>query len=260
MNSLKYKLLIFAGLLLCLSGYSQKSIKDSTISFGYISLVYSGAIPGGDFADRFGYSNMIGGEVGFKMQNNFYLYTGAKFVFGNDVRETVGENVITQVGTPETGFTPMAIGTDGRFYEIRFWERGFTIPLTVGRVFSISAKNPNSGIYLEAGGQFFQHKVLIEVIGNNVPYLDDTHRKGYDRLTNGLGLMEGIGYRHFSKSRTLNFFAGFELSQNFTRGRRSINFDTGLRDDQPRMDLLYGFKIGWSFPIYQSAPDDYYIY
>ena len=260
MNSLKYKLLIFAGLLLCHFSYAQKSMKDSTISFGYISLVYNAAAPGGDMAERFGFTHLIGGEVGLKFENNFYLNAGAKFLFGNVVKEDIAANVITRIGTDETGFTTMALGADGRFAEVRIWERGFTIPVTFGKIFSLSDKAPNSGIYVEAGGQFIQHKVLLEVIGNNVPYLDQEHRKGYDRKSNGFGFVEGFGYRFFSKTRTINFFAGFELSQNFTRSRRSVNYDTGLRDDRLRTDLLYSFKVGWTFPIYRAAPDDYYLF
>ncbi|MEM7038224.1 MAG: hypothetical protein AAF570_14665, partial [Bacteroidota bacterium] len=183
-------------------------MKDSTITFGEMSLVYGGMIPGGDMGERFGYTNMIGGEAGIKLSNNLFFRIGAKFLFGNDVRERVAENVTTLIGTDQSGFQTMAIGEDGRFYQLRIWERGFVITVTMGKIFRLNPNNPNSGIYVEGGAQFIQHKVLIDVIGNNVAYLDGRHRKGYDRLTNGFGAVEGVGYRYYSQRRTVNFFIG----------------------------------------------------
>lgn len=260
MNSLKHSCLIFVLLLTCSTLVAQKSMKDSTISFAHISIVYSANSPGGDLADRFGFTNQIGGEVGYKLKNNWMFNTGVRFLFGSDVRERVAENVTVQIGTDETGYTTQALGPDGRYYQLRFNERGFVIPLTVSKIFSISPKNPNSGIFLELGGQFISHKILMDVVGSNVNHLQKEHRKGYDRLTTGFGAVEGIGYRFFSRHRTVNFHIGFEFSQNFTQSRRSFQYDLGRQETGTRMDLLYGIKAGWTFPIYQAAPNDSYYY
>lgn len=261
MNSLKYRWLFFPLLFLCVQMQAQKSIKDSTISFAQVSFLYSATSPAGDLADRFGFASVIGGEAGFKLKNNWMINVGGRFLFGTTVRERVAENVTVDIGSDETGYSQHAIGADGRYYELRFYQRGIVVPVTVGKIIRIGKKlNPNSGLFIEGGGQFFQHKILMEVIGNNVPFLDKEHRKGYDRLTNGLGLVEGIGYRHFSRRRAVNFFIGLEASQNFTRSRRTINYDTGMRDDRLRLDLMFGIKAGWTFPIYESAPEDEYFY
>jgi hypothetical protein len=239
---------------------AQKSIEDSSITFAQLGIVYGGAVPGGDLADRFGYSSTVGGEVGLKLRNRFFAQVGCRFLFGNQVKEEIAGNITSLQGTIETGFTPMAIGTDGRWYEVRVYQRGLVIPLQFGYVLPILGKNPNSGVYVEAGGQFLLHNVRIEVPGNAVPGLYGDYSKGYDRLASGFGTTQGIGYRLHNNQRLINFIAGFEFSQNFTQGRRDFQFDTGLPNKDKRLDLMWGFKVAWVFPIYQAAPEDVYYY
>jgi hypothetical protein len=252
--------LFFALGLVWLNGLGQKSIQDSAITMGHLSIVYTGSAPGGDFAKRFGFTNQIGGEGGVKLTNNFYGSIGVKFLFGNDIRESVAGNVVQLIGSDSTGYQTMALGSDGRFYSVRYFERGIVVPLIIGKIFRLGPRNHNSGLYVEVGGQFIQHKISINAIGDNVPYLAKPYLKGYDRLTNGIGVLQGIGYRHFSTNRFTNFFIGLEASQNFTKNRRDLNFDTGVKDDSPRLDLLFGAKVGWTFPIYKSAPAKEYYY
>lgn len=262
MNSFKYLLIFFALLTgLCPSLKAQKSIQDSAISLTMLSINYGGYNASGDMANRFGFTNLMGGEVGYKFKNNFYVNGGMQFLWGRTVKEWVGQNVTSAVFDSTGAYQIMAIGADGRWYEIRYFERGFVIPVTVGKQFPVFKKhNKNSGFYLEVGAQFIQHKIKIEPRGNNVPALDPPFRPGYDRLTNGIGIKEGFGYRYFSNNRKINFFVGLDLSQNFTQGRRSIQYDTGLPDNAKRRDLLFGFKAGWIFPVYKQAGEDYYLY
>lgn len=261
MRLLKIVALFFALMSTWLISDAQKSIQDSSLTMGNISIVYNGAMPVGELSNRFGYTNVIGVEGGVKFSNNFYGYTGVKFIFGNDVRENVAYNIVQLIGSPTNGYQRMALGSDGRFYQVRFWERGFIVPFVVGKIFRLpNSRNFNSGIYVELGGQFIQHSINIVAVGNSVPNLSKPYLKGYDRLTNGIGIVEGFGYRHYSNSRFTNYFIGLEASQNFTKNRRDINFDTGVRDDAKRLDLFLGFKAGWTFPIYKSAPEKEYYY
>ena len=195
---------------------AQKSIQDSAITMGHLSIVYSANLPAGDLADRFGFSSQIGGEGGIKLAS--------------------------------------------KFYTVRYFLRGLVVPFTVGKIFPLNKKNLNSGIYVELGGQFIQHKIAVQAIGDNVPYLSKPYLKGYDRLTNGFGLVQGFGFRHFGNNRFTNFFVGAEFSQSFTQSRRDFNFDTGVKDEAKRLDLLVGLKAGWTFPIYKSAPEKEYYY
>lgn len=260
MRIIKRYLVFFALGFVCMGIHAQKSIQDSSISMGHISAVYSAAAPGGDFADRFGMTHLIGGELGYKLASGFYCSVGLKFLFGNVVKEAVAGNVVQVIGSDSLGYQTMALGADGRFYSVRFFERGLVAPFLVGKIFPLGKKNLNSGLYVEVGGQFIQHKISIQAVGDNVPYLSKPYLKGYDRLSNGIGIVEGVGYRYFGNNRFTNFFLGVELSQNFTQNRRDLNFDTGVRDDSKRMDLLFGLKVGWTFPIYRTAPEREYYY
>jgi hypothetical protein len=260
MTIMKSYVLFFALMFVGVCGFAQKSIRDSAITMGHLSIVYSANLPAGDLGKRFGFSNQIGGEGGLKLASNFYFTSGLKFFFGGEVKEAVAANVVQLIGSDSAGYQTMALGADGRFYTVRYFLRGMIIPFTVGKIFPLNKQNLNSGIYLELGGQFIQHKIAIQAIGDNVPYLSKPYLKGYDRLTNGFGLVQGFGYRYYGNNRFTNFFFGAEFSQNFTRSRRDYNFDTGVKDDAQRLDLLFGLKAGWTFPIYKSAPEKEYYY
>lgn len=261
MTIIKRSILFFVISWTCCSLAAQKSIRDSSITMGFLSIVYSAGQPGGDLYQRFGMTSLVGTEGGVKFANNFYGYSGVKFLFGTTIKEAVARNVVQVIGSDSVGYNTVAVGADGRYNTVRYFERGFVVPLMVGKIFRLGkSTNLNSGIYVELGTQFIQHKINIVAVGDNVPYLAKPYLKGYDRMTNGFGTVEGLGYRHFGKNRFTNFFIGAELSQSFTKNRRSLNFDTGVRDDHQRLDLLYNIKAGWTFPIYQSAPESEYYY
>jgi hypothetical protein len=138
-------------------------------------------------------------------------------------------------------------------------QTGFVIPVSIGKIFSVTPNhNPNSGFYVELGAQFIQHKINFQPFDGPIAALNSTSKKGYDRLTNGIGIREGIGYKYFSNSGNFNISLGFDFSQNFTQNRRTTNWDTGMRDDTQRMDLLSGFTFTWSWLIYDKAPPKFY--
>lgn len=261
MKTLRHCGLIFIVVLTCGMAFGQKSLRDSTISMAHAGITYMGAATAGDLEERFGYSSFMGLEGGYKFRNNIYLNGGFRLLFGNQLREPIAFNVVQLVGNSQTGFSTQAIGADGRFYEVRFFQRGYSIPISIGKVFQTRfSPNPNSGFFVELGAQFIQHKVKIEVIGDNVPQLSNEYKPGYDRLTNGIGILGSVGYRFLSNSRLLNFQVGLEFSQNFTESRRDFNFDLGAADTRKRNDVFYGFRVGWILPIYSDAPDKEYYY
>ena len=38
-----------------------------------------------------------------------------------------------------------------------------------------------------------------------------------------------------------------------------VNFDTGVLDNKSRIDLFFGLRLGWVFPIYKRIADKSYI-
>jgi hypothetical protein len=197
---------------------AQSTVRDSaTTGIMMINIEYNGSMAGGDMADRFGFTSAIGGGIGYKFTSNLYLTAGARYLFGG----TVKENDILASITTAGGM--IVIADNGNLAEVRMQERGWVLPFAIGKIFPINPANQNSGLYLEIGGQFIEHRIYFVMPDLEPASLSKEHRKGYDRLTNGLGLRQGAGYRFFDKRNYVNFAIGLELSQNFTRSRRSIN-------------------------------------
>lgn len=255
MNTTKYIRTFFVFFLL--SGIShfviaQKSIKDSSIHLGLLQVRYLGAIPGENMADRFGYLSSIGIEGGYKLRNNFYVMGGLHIIFGEQVKE---QNILSNIGNA----IGLVAADDGTLSDVALQARGILVPVSVGKILPVIPNyNKNAGLYIEIGTQFIQHRVHFRVQGESVAAISGDYRKGYDRLTNGIGIREGIGFRFFDNQGYVNFSIGVELSQNFTQNRRSINIDTGMQDLTKRMDLLSGFHATWVFPIYKRAPNKIY--
>lgn len=233
--------------------YSQGSIRDSSISMHMAGLGYSFQLPAGDLADRYGWNSMIEGNYAYKLKSNYIFSLNGGFIFGNQMKETT---MLDGLKNDEGAI----LGDDGKYADIRLFERGYHISLTFGKMFSFKKPNPNSGILVMAGPGFIQHKIRIETIGNTVPQLNKEYKRGYDRLTNGVELHEVIGYYHFGNKHLVNYYLGFEFIQAFTKSRRDYNFDTMSKDDKDRIDLLFGIRAGWMLPIYKKAPQKYYYY
>jgi len=232
--------------------FAQVSINDSAINITLINLTANIQTPGGDMAERFGVTPSVGFGVSHKFASNFYGNIGFRFLLSGTVRE---DSMLRALQT-SSGFI---INDMGQPTEVRMTQAGFVIPVSVGKIFNvIKTHNPNSGFFVELGAQFIQHKINFQPFDGPIAALNSTNEKGYDRLTNGFGITEAVGYRYFSKSGYFNVALGFDFSQNFTQNRRELNWDTGMRDDRTRMDLLGGFRITWSWLIYDKAPPTYY--
>lgn len=233
--------------------FSQSGVQDSSIRIPFIGVSYGLFIPGSDLADRFGNASILGMNALYKTPKNLVFGFSGGFIFGSDVKE---DGLLDSISTG----SGQIIGLDGLYADVRVFERGYLISATFGKFFTFKSPNPNSGIMVTVSPGFIQHKIRIESIGNTVPQLRHDYKKGYDHLTNGFQLTEFIGYTYFSNRQLVNFYGGFEFIQGFTSNRRDYNFnDTGFKDDK-RLDLLYGFKLGWILPLYKKKPAPYYLY
>ncbi len=229
---------------------AQMSIKDSSIYTPMIGISYGYQLSGGDMLSRFGNNSSLQLNVDFKSKAYIMVGLNGSYMFGNNVKE----QLFTAISTPE-GYI---INRDGSIADIRLWERGFAIQATLGRLFHFKKPNPNSGIIFNMGFGFIQHKIRIEVIGNDVPQLSKEYKKGYDRLTNGFLLSENLGYFYLSNNRLTNLYIGLECFEGFTQNRRSYNFDTMEHDTKKRIDILYGARLMWILPLYKKPPQDFY--
>jgi hypothetical protein len=236
--------------------FAQFLNPDSAHQIVLFNLGYQGTQPYGDMAERFGYTNLVGGEVGLKLRNNWFFTGGMYFLFGSEVKESGHMDNLRYNGRTILNIT-------GSPAEIRVWERGYTVPVRIGKIFprlDPFQLNANSGPFFEIGTQFIQHKIRVEDIGNQVPALSESFKPGYDRLVNGIGIMQSLGYRVFSTSKLINFYVAVDCMTNFTGERRSVQYDRPDWKPVSRTDILAGVRVGWTIPIYKVNSSTVYYY
>jgi hypothetical protein len=233
---------------------AQVSISDSVISLTLLDIVYVGQFTGADLAAQTGYSSQLGLDAHHKFRSQWYAGGGVHVFFSESVKS---EGLLGDLLTPDE----LLVANNGTLTGVNYLVSGFVVPLSVGRIFPVIEKhNLNSGLYVEGGIQYLQHKVNYRLRGDPVAALSGEYLKGYDRLSSGWGLRQAFGYRYLDSKGLLNLSFGLDISENFTRGRRSLNYATGLPGNQRRIDLLYGFHACWTFPLYNRAPNKTYYY
>lgn len=244
-------------LLLCIClisvvGYGQRNLRDSSINTLISAVNYKFNLTSGDLYDLWGFNHEIGLSVDYKFKNGLTTGITSGFIFGNQMRNfSIFDGLFNEFGT----VTSMA-GTPG---EILFLMRGMTANVNVGYVIPKTGNNPNSGIWVQAGTGFLLHKIRIESLYDEIPQLEGEYRKGYDRLHMGFQVREFIGYLFQADKRFLNFYAGFEFIQGWTKNQRFYNFDLQGPDPGIKQDFLWGVKVGWLIPIYKRKANDVYI-
>ena len=248
-----HRIISFA--LLCLvwgtKANAQFQVRDSSLFNPHFSITYGYHLPGGDMANRFGNNQALGGGFHIKSRTNWYYGVQGTYIFGNKVTEPkLLQNMLT-----EDGFV---LDNQGQITKLYIQERGFSVTANFGRLFNFCGPNPNSGLLVMCGAGLLQHKIRIEHQETNVEQLEGDYRKGYDRLSNGFTAYQFVGYYLMSSNKLVNFFAGLEAYQAFTRSRRDLNFDTMTSDTARRRDQLFGFRVGWMVHLYQRAPDKIY--
>lgn len=228
--------------------YYQQQEKNNEGNILTANIIFGAHKSAGDLADRFGNHLSTGLGMDFITHKDWLLGAQGIFYFGSDVKE----NVIASLETDGLIF-----GGIGDIASIELRQRGIQFEGHVGRIFRLNAKK-RSGIRTTIGGGFYQHKVRIQddpVV--SVPQLDKNYKKGYDRLSNGFGFTQFIGYQHLGSMRRANFIIGIELTEAFTKNRRSFNYDTRSTDDKSRLDLVVGIRAAWLLPFYlgETAED-----
>ena len=231
----------------------RTNLGDTIINAKMLQVSYALQFPFGDMADRFGNDNCFGLSFNFKIKNNWMIGVEADYLFGGNIKE---DTIIDYLFTSQ-GFL---LGTTGYAESVLLFERGMSFFGKFGKVFPLVEQNPNSGINVMFGAGFLQHRIKIEDPEHAVPYVTGDYAKGYDRLTNGFAISQYVGYLNLDKRKYLNFNAGLELIEAFTKNRRPYNFDQMKKDDSNRIDILLGLKIAWVLPLYGKGEQRYYTY
>ena len=211
-------------------------------------------LPGGDLKSRYGGSTNIGGSLEYKFSGNKWsIDVNGYYVFGTNVKIDVLDNIRSQDG--------YLIGNNNVPADVFLRERGFFIGGSLNRSFKLNKSSDFFGLKIGVGPGFLHHKIRIQDDANNADQINDDYKKGYDRLAYGFALSEFIGFQYLSENGRINFSAGFDFLQGFTKNRRAWNFDERKAPDSgTRLDLLNGFRVRWILPFYlgQSTEEIYY--
>lgn len=212
-----------------------------------LNMSYGLHSPAGDLSNRFGANFSIGGGLDLITEkNNLIFGLKGNNLFGNTVKEDVLASL-----RDRDGFILGSIGAGQATYaEVFLRERGLYAGGHFGKLIALSKKNKRAGLRLTFGIGVLQHKIRIQDENNNADQLKGELFKGYDQLSSGLAFEQFIGYQQLNRKTGINFFAGFELTEAFTKNRRSVNFATQSPDLESRFDVLLGFRLGWIFTFY----------
>ncbi len=231
----------------------QDSTLNNSESIPYIRFQYSMLFPAGDFEDRYANSNVAGGAFGLKLKSGWTFEVEAGYHFSRRVKSRgLLDDILNEAGD--------ATDSDGELVKVSLEQRGLSIYTSVGRLFHFESRNKNSGLLLQAGIGYFQHKIKIDYRDGDVFQLSEEMQKGYDRLHTGLALRQFIGYQHFGMKNLLNFYIGLEIQEAYTKNRRLYNYDTQQFDKGDKFDFLYGIKMGWAIPFKSRASEEFYYY
>ncbi|MBS1634355.1 MAG: hypothetical protein JST26_00440 [Bacteroidetes bacterium] len=231
--------------------FRSQSVRDSSFNIPLVGIHFSGDIPKGDLAKRFGNNFSAGGNFLYKFKKNFVVGAECSYFFSKNVKE----DVLAQMRTSE-GFV---IDNEGYPADLRMTERGWNAYIVVGKIFpKIGGHNPNCGLIAWVGGGYMQHKIKLYDANKKVAAVNGNLKKGYDRLSGGPALTQFLGYMYLSNNRLTNFYVGIECFEGFTQSFRVYNYDTGLKDTKKRLDLQFGIRVGWILPLYKRLPKEFY--
>lgn len=253
---LKYYLIVLAlcssSLLYAQSAPTEAADIDGLPAAYLIDFYYGMHQPAGNMAEEYFYNFSFGGNAQFLTENNWVFGIGGQSLFADRTRD----DVLAMLRTDE-GFI---INSRGELADAILGMRGVYAGGHVGRMFSIGKADSRMAIQVEAGPGYLQHWTRVRIVGDDIPNLEPEDIKGYDRRTSGFALREFIGFRYMMKSSLFNLFAGVEAIQGFTQNRRAWNYHSFGADNEPRTDLFWGFRAGFSIGLrsYSSQSTTFY--
>lgn len=214
--------------------------KDSASSGFLVALSYAGQLPGGDLAQLFGFNSNVEGGAYYKSPSNWIFGASFSYFFGNQLRAS---NLLDSIATTNGNL----VANDGNYPGISYFEKGFDIQLTVGKLFPVS-KNLNSGILFTLSAGYIQYHIDIEAPSDWTPQIDSNYEQGYEHLTAGVCATEFLGYQYISKRGFLALFGGFEFTEAFAKSLQ-FDFQSETKNPNYKYSMLSSIRLGWMLPI-----------
>jgi len=230
---------------------SQEVRSDNFIAFG---ANYGIDVPFGDMADRYGRNFHAGISIDlFRKKLNGIISLEGSIFFGDNVKEDVLSPLRLTNGS--------ILGSDGAYVDVFLRQRGTYLGITVDKIIIPSKSNKHSGLSIAGGLGIMQHNIRLNIDSNNAPQFDDNYQKGYDRNSLGLALKQKIGFINIGKTKSVNYEIALSITEGFTKSTRGLDFDTMLKNDNSRIDILIGLDFKWMIPLsIQGREEEEYFY
>lgn len=242
---MKFCLTVIFKVAFAFSLLAQNSSSDS-IAVPLLNIQYGFNLPSADLKDRFGEHNNIGIGFGYKTTNNWQVELEGHAIFGKLVNEpNVLDHIINEDGT--------ITANSGETAQVRASMRGYKIGLLGGKLLNLFSRSNNSDVIVKFGVGLLEHKIKYEDLLKQVPQFSGEYVKLLDRLSNGIYLVQSVGYQYFSENRLVNFSVVFELMEGFTASRRDYDFNAANTKLTNRLDISYGIKFNWIVPFYNKS-------
>ncbi len=196
-----------------------------------------------DLADRFGLFGTIGTGISVLNKQNYQFGINTQFYFGNRVKEDVLENLRTSEG--------LIIGSDGRDAIVFLRMRGIDFSGSVAKTYALKP-NSRSGIKLGFGLGYSMYWIRIQDDSRSLTQASGDYKFGYDRKVGGISLNQFVGYQRIGKNKRLNFYAGLNFKESFTKSLRNFNFGVDPSEfKSSRLDLNLGLQVGMMLVFYK---------
>jgi hypothetical protein len=247
------KAIVFSALFLCVfsSAFSQVNVRDSAAAGLLFNFNLGYNVPGGDVGEFYNPHMSFGFDLLYKTKSNWLLGGGLDYMFGANVKDPalLLADFITEDGK--------IIGTNGDYTNVKAFMRGWNFQAKIGKIFPIIGPNPNSGLLVQLGAGYLQHKTQLEHF-NGVLQLEPPYDRGYDQLHIGFSTSQYIAFFNAGSTRTINFQIGLNFIQGFTQNVREYNYFSRSYDIEDKLDLFFGIKGCWFLPIYSKNAQKYF--
>lgn len=245
---MKRFILIFLLLFSFLADQSAQSEAKYMIGFGH-----GAGVPLGDLSDRFGgqFESTLG-VYRFGLKSNSLIGIEASIFYGKNVKEDVFASLRVDNNA--------LLGINGAPSSLLLRERGNSGYLTYEKIFNFGREDSHSGLKVGIGAGVLQHFIRIQDDTQNNSYFQGDYIKGFDRFTFGPALKQAIGYHVFNNSYNFNFSLMLEVEEGFTKNIRNVNFDTMMKDDRSRIDVLVNLKAKIYISVASSGSADDILY
>ncbi len=244
---------LLASVFLFSTSVMGQKYEERNADFWGVSFAYGLDFSAGDLSDRFGqhFHASMGIDI-FKLKWNAMLRIEGSIMFGSNVKEDVISVYRAQNGA--------ILGNDGAYADIFLRQRGSYLGVMLDKILIPQKQNKYSGLSAGLGLGLYQHNIRFNVDTNNTPQFEGDYAKGYDRNAIGPALKQNIGYMHIGRNRNLNYQISVVLIEAFTSPNRSIDFDTGLKEEGSRFDMSVGLEFRWIIPLKdkQEAEEIFY--